>query len=133
MTKEDVKLNWMAVAESGSMTAVHNLREHYATLETELETEKKLNVEIKARFVKCNTCTPDMKEKCLMFNESLCEGERCEELVDLMALVDKRNSDDKLDKAEELLTRFVMASVYFNGKEAGLVAEAEQFLKELEK
>ena len=133
MTKEDVKLNWMAVAESGSMTAIHNLREHYATLEAELETEKKLNAEIKARFVKCNTCTTDMKEKCLMFNESLCEGERCEELVDLMALVDKRNSDDKLDKAKELLTRFVMASVYFNGKETGLVTEAEQFLKELEK
>ena len=32
-------------------------------LKKELEQEKKLNVEIKARFVKCNTCTPDMKEK----------------------------------------------------------------------
>lgn len=103
MTKEDVKLNWMAVAESGSITAIHNLREHYATLEAELETEKKLNAEIKARFVKCNTCTPDMKDKCLMFNENLCEGERCEELVDLMALVDKRDSDDKLSKAKETI------------------------------
>lgn len=41
---------------------------------------------------------------------------------------------DKLEKeiayAKELLTRFVMASVYFNGKEADLVEEAEQFLKE---
>ena len=32
--------------------------------------------------------------------------------------------------AKELLTRFVMASVYFNGKEADLVEEAEQFLKD---
>lgn len=76
-------------------------------LEKELEKERKLNAEIKARFVKCNTCTPDMKDKCLMFNENLCEGERCEELVDLMALVNKRDTDDKLDKAIQLLKRFV--------------------------
>lgn len=37
-----------------------------------------------------------------------------------------------LQKAKELLTRFVMASVYFNGKETDLVEEAEQFLKETE-
>lgn len=40
----------------------------------------------------------------------------------------------QLIKAKELLTRFVMASVYFNGKETDLVEEAEQFLKnEVEK
>ena len=33
-------------------------------------------------------------------------------------------------KAKELLTRFVMASVYFKGKETDLITEAEQFLKE---
>ena len=37
---------------------------------------------------------------------------------------------DNSTKAKELLTRFVMASVYFNGKEADLVEEAEQFLKD---
>lgn len=58
-------------------------------LEKELEEEKKLNAEIKARFVKCNTCTDEMKSKCLMFSENLCEGERCEELVDLMGLISK--------------------------------------------
>lgn len=36
----------------------------------------------------------------------------------------------QLIKAKELLTRFVMASVYFNGKETDLVEEAEKFLKE---
>ena len=36
------------------------------------------------------------------------------------------------NKAKELLTRFVMASVYFNGKETDLIKEAEQFLKENE-
>lgn len=76
-------------------------------LEKELEHERSLNAEIKARFVKCNTCTPDMKDKCLMFNENLCEGERCEELVDLMSLVNKRDTDDKLEKAIQLLKRFV--------------------------
>lgn len=36
----------------------------------------------------------------------------------------------KCIKAKELLTRFVMTSVYFNGKEGDLIKEAEQFLKE---
>ena len=34
------------------------------------------------------------------------------------------------NKAKELLTRFVMASAYFNGKETDLVEQAEQFIKE---
>ena len=37
----------------------------------------------------------------------------------------------QVSKAKELLTRFVMASVYFNGKETDLVEEAEKFLKEI--
>ena len=40
--------------------------------------------------------------------------------------------NEQLTKAKELLTRFVMASVYFNGKETDLIKEAEQFLKESE-
>ena len=39
--------------------------------------------------------------------------------------------DNQLTKAKELLTRFIMGSVYFNGKETDLVEEAEQFLKEV--
>jgi hypothetical protein len=35
MTKEEIKLNWLALAESGSMTAIHNLRQYYAELEQE--------------------------------------------------------------------------------------------------
>lgn len=36
MTDEEIKLNWYAIAESGaSMTAIHNLREHYKTIEKE--------------------------------------------------------------------------------------------------
>lgn len=34
-------------------------------------------------------------------------------------------------KAKELLTRFVMASVYLKGKETDLITEAEQFIKEI--
>ena len=37
---------------------------------------------------------------------------------------------EQLTKAKELLTRFIMGSVYFNGKETDLVEKAEQFLKE---
>ena len=59
-------------------------------LEAQLAAEKNLNAEIKARFVKCNTCTEDMKKKCLMFSENLCQGERCEELVDLMTLINTK-------------------------------------------
>lgn len=33
MTKEDQKLNWYAIMESGSMTAVHNLREYITKFE----------------------------------------------------------------------------------------------------
>lgn len=76
-------------------------------LQKELEKERNLNAEIKARFVKCNTCTDEMKSKCLMFNENLCEGERCEELVDLMSLVEKRDIDNKLTRAKEILMRLV--------------------------
>ena len=43
------------------------------------------------------------------------------------------NSNERLIKAKNLLTRFIMGSVYFNGKETDLVEEAEQFLKEVEK
>ena len=42
------------------------------------------------------------------------------------------DTTDQLTKAKELLTRFVMASVYFNGKETDLIKETEQFLKESE-
>ena len=40
--------------------------------------------------------------------------------------------NERLTKAKNLLTRFIMGSVYFNGKETDLVEEAEQFLRELE-
>ena len=41
-------------------------------------------------------------------------------------------ANEPLIKAKELLTRFIMGGVYFNGKETDLVEEAEQFLRELE-
>lgn len=69
-----------------------------ADLQKELEKERNLNAEIKARFVKCNTCTDEMKSKCLMFSENLCQGERCEELVDLMSLINKDEPDDSQNK-----------------------------------
>ena len=75
--------------------------------EEELEKERKINEEIKARFVKCNTCTDEMKSKCLMFTENLCEGERCEELVDLMSLVEKKDSDDKIKLAKDIIKKLV--------------------------
>ena len=38
-------------------------------------------------------------------------------------------ANERLIKAKNLLTRFIMGSVYFNGKETDLVEEAEQFLR----
>ena len=70
-------------------------------LQKELEEEKKLNAEIKARFVKCNTCTDEMKSKCLMFTENLCEGERCEELIDIVSLVNKSDLERKIEALEK--------------------------------
>lgn len=60
----------------------------------ELEEERKLNAEIKARFVKRNTCT-----ECIMFTENICKGKRCEELIDVVSLV---NNSDLKRKIEEL-------------------------------
>lgn len=74
------------------------LQQGFECICKELEAEKKLNEEIKVRFVKCNTCTDEMKDKCIMFSENLCEGERCEELVDLMELINK--SDLQKENAE---------------------------------
>ena len=77
---------------------ISTARVYIVELERKLEYEQRLNSEIKARFVKCNTCTDEMKDKCLMFSENLCEGERCEELVDLMALVEKKDAEDKVQR-----------------------------------
>lgn len=41
LSKEEQKLNWCAVLESGSMSAVHNLREYIKSLEEENEKLKK--------------------------------------------------------------------------------------------
>lgn len=98
-------------------------------LEKELEAERNLNAEIKARFVKCNTCTPDMKEKCPMFHENLCEGERCEELVDLMSLVEKRDYDDKLAKAVAIIKQFLNDYPVITKE---VLDKLEQFIKEME-
>lgn len=40
------------------------------------------------RFVKISTCTPDKKEKCIVYPDR-CEGERCMEWLDLVDLLDK--------------------------------------------
>lgn len=111
-------------------------------LEKELENERKINEEIKARFVKCNTCTQEMKDKCLMFTENLCEGERCEELVDIMSLVEKRESDDKLKLAKDIIKKLISnAPDTYSGTDIELqqskmfafhnaINEAEEFIKE---
>lgn len=84
----------------------------------ELDQERKLNAEIKARFVKCNTCTDEMKSKCLMFSENLCEGERCEELVDLMALVNKSDLEkENAELKEENQRLTTLVAKYMQGEE----------------
>ena len=92
MTKDEMK-NRISMALKDPI-----LQQGFECICKELEAEKKLNEEIKVRFVKCNTCTDEMKDKCIMFSENLCEGERCEELVDLMELINK--SDLQKENAE---------------------------------
>lgn len=58
-------------------------------LRDELEAGKKRWSYYEARFVECNECTPEDKEKCLMFSEMLCDGDRCKKLVDLEELINK--------------------------------------------
>lgn len=107
---------------TGSLGREQKIKE----LEKELEAEKKLNAEIKARFVKCNTCTDEMKDKCLMFSENLCEGERCEELVDLMALVEKKDAEDNL-------LRIVIENRDDDNEVLGVITLIENTLEEFEK
>ena len=97
----------------------------------ELEKEKKLNEEIKVRFVKCNTCTDEMKSKCLMFNESLCEGERCEELVDLMSLVNNSDDKRKIARGKEIIRLLLSnASGFTTDNWSEVAASAKQYLQE---
>lgn len=65
-------------------------------LERQLKAEKSINEYFKARFVKCSTCTSEDKEKCLMFSEHFCEGERCTEYIDLEGLLDKATENGGL-------------------------------------
>lgn len=108
------------------------LQEQSEKLQKELEAERKLNAEIKARFVKCNTCTDEMKDMCLMFSENLCGGERCEELVDLMSLVSKSDSETKVTKAKEIIREFMRITEMIEGFEPDyteLINNAETFLR----
>ena len=77
------------------------------------EAEELLDKQIEATY-KLFEENKELKEK-LNFSTQYYRGEKAKE---------------HLTKAKELLTRFVMASVYFNGKETDLIKEAEQFLKE---
>ena len=64
----------------------------------------------------------------LGYNNAFVEADK-----NLKAIVtDFNKANEQLTKAKNLLTRFIMGSVYFNGKETDLVEEAEQFLRELE-
>ena len=104
-----------------------------ADLKAQLEAEKKLNEEIKVRFVKCNTCTDEMKNKCLMFSENLCEGDRCEELVDLLELINKsdlqkENARLKLE-LEALDGQVPWKDIKDKSEVLGKLAEAKEILQ----
>lgn len=68
-----------------------------------------------------------------------CKAVICEEKCECWNFAKKgaefgyNKANKRLAKAKELLTRFIMGSVYFNGKETDLVEEAEQFISEVEK
>lgn len=79
LSRENEKKNLHVLDLSADTVVLHN----------KLKAEEKLNADIKARFVRCNTCTTEMKDKCLMWSENLCNGEKCDELVDIQALMSK--------------------------------------------
>lgn len=54
------------------------------------EEEKQINAYIKARFVKCNQCSDEKKEKCVLYKVT-CNGEKCTELIDLEGLINIDN------------------------------------------
>ena len=125
---KDVYIEIQDAYIAGATEATKGLNEQNEKLQKELEAERKLNAEIKARFVKCNTCTDEMKDKCLMFSENLCGGERCEELVDLMGLVSKSDYETKLAEAEKIIKELISWQILTQYWEAK--AKAEAFLKE---
>lgn len=106
--------------------------ERIEELEKQLEAEKKLNEEIKVRFVKCNTCTDEMKSKCLMFSENLCEGNRCEELVDLIELMNKsdlqRENTELKEQTEEMKNKCstLLDKLYLSGLKPNQIALVER-------
>ena len=125
MTKDEMK-NRISLALKDPI-----LQQGFEIICKNLETEQKLNAEIKARFVKCNTCTDEMKSKCLMFSENLCEGERCEELVDLMALVNKSDLQKENAEAKNLIEELA-SSLSVVGEcgeeECELINKAQKFI-----
>lgn len=70
--------------------------------------------------------TPPLYEE-LMNELGFVKKDKVNNLISVTEVIKLRN---QVLKAKELLTRFVMASVYFKGKETDLIAEAKQFLKE---
>ena len=101
MNKDEARLAVIGAISMALKTPT--LQQGFESICKELEAERQLNKEIKARFVKCNTCTDEMKEKCLMFSEDLCQGERCEELVDLMGLISKSDLQKENEELKEKL------------------------------
>lgn len=60
MTDEEVKLNWYAIAESGaSMTAIHNLREHYSEVIAELKAKLEESEVFIENIVKASADNPN--------------------------------------------------------------------------
>ena len=104
MSKEDM-MNRISLALKDPI-----LQMGFEVICSKLSRLEKENAELKEQcsiLADCNTC------------HSSCKNENAE-------------MKEQLTKAKELLTRFIMSSVYFNGKETDLVEEAEQFLRELE-
>ena len=88
----------------------------------ELESYKKENAELDCQMNRnkfCYSCV-NATDRCFR-NEVGCPCEKYKSYKGLKK---------RLIKAKNLLTRFIMGSVYFNGKETDLVEEAEQFISE---
>lgn len=134
MTKDELrKMRNQTIKSLNDITGILGLDEMYIDeLEKELEDAKK--VQVVEHFEAYGQCRDsrritELEQENAELKEKL-KPENCLKLLAKEGYI--KFTSNQLIKAKKLLTKFVIASVYFNGKEANLVEEAEQFLKENE-
>ena len=93
MTKQEQMLNWDAIMESGSMTAIHNIREYIK----ELERDRADLISIRNARAKCNCEDKDNIAKAKGIIQSFVWWHTGEDRGSI-------DSNDLVERAEQLLS-----------------------------